>query len=192
MSGKFRKALDLLPFPPSSRKFSSRVRRAAAAKTVPTLALAARLVIATAFVLGQPVLAEPTLRSSRPRQFGGFHGAAGLRADAARGVHRSHGLAGRGDGARGQARAGTRSLRRAARLRSGRRLVRDRSAAAAGGRARRCDPCRGRRVAGGRLFRAEGLRPRPRLLGFASGFRARRRRSCPPARIVDVPGPCPG
>ena len=60
MSGKFRKALDLLLLPTSSRKLSKRIRRAAAMKAVPTLALTARLFIAGAFVLGQPVFAEPT------------------------------------------------------------------------------------------------------------------------------------
>ena len=60
MSGKFRKALNLLLLPTSSRKFSMRIRRASATKTVPTLALTTRLLIAGAFVLGQPVFAEPT------------------------------------------------------------------------------------------------------------------------------------
>ncbi len=60
MSGEFRKALNLLLLPTSSRKFSMRIRRASATKTVPTLALTTRLLIAGAFVLGQPVFAEPT------------------------------------------------------------------------------------------------------------------------------------
>ncbi len=190
MSGKFRKALDLLLLPTSSRKFSMRIRRAAAAKTVPTLALTTRLLIAGAFVLGQPVFAEPTpdlpVRASsdvfsalqafvQTQQVVSINLAASPSGETAQG--------------QGQGRAATRPVRRAARLRPGRRRVGSRAAAGAGGRARRCDSCRDarrRRLARRRLFRAEGLRPRRRRLGLAPGFGAGRRRSCAAARLLDV------
>ena len=59
MSGKIRKALDVLLVQRSNSNFSKRVRRAASKKTIPALALTARLFVAGAFVLGQPVYAEP-------------------------------------------------------------------------------------------------------------------------------------
>jgi DmsE family decaheme c-type cytochrome len=60
MSGKIRKSLDDFLIPPSHRKPARPIRRAAGKKTSPTLSLATRLLVAGAFVLGQPVFADPT------------------------------------------------------------------------------------------------------------------------------------
>ncbi len=60
MSGKFRNALDVLMFPPSTRRATLRARRAARGTRTSVVALAARLFVAGAFVVGQPVIAEPT------------------------------------------------------------------------------------------------------------------------------------
>ncbi len=60
MSGKFRNALDVLMFPPSTRRATLRARSAARGTKTSVVALAARLFVAGAFVVGQPVIAEPT------------------------------------------------------------------------------------------------------------------------------------
>jgi len=60
MDGNIRKALDALLIAPSNRKILSRARRLGKTRKTPVLALAARLFVAGAFVIGQPVIAEPT------------------------------------------------------------------------------------------------------------------------------------
>jgi DmsE family decaheme c-type cytochrome len=60
MGGIIRKALNVLLIPPSNRKIAKRARRLRATRKTPVFALAARLFVAGAFVIGQPVIAEPT------------------------------------------------------------------------------------------------------------------------------------
>ena len=60
MRRKIRKALDVLLMPPLNRNSAKRARRQEYAKKTPIVDLAARLFLAGAFIMGQPINAEPT------------------------------------------------------------------------------------------------------------------------------------
>ncbi len=60
MGGIIRKALNVLQIPPSNRQIAKQARRLRQTRKTPVFALAARLFVAGAFVIGQPVIAEPT------------------------------------------------------------------------------------------------------------------------------------
>jgi DmsE family decaheme c-type cytochrome len=54
------KALDVLLTPPSNRNVAKRARWSSRGRKTPVVALAARLFVAGSFVIGQPIVAEPT------------------------------------------------------------------------------------------------------------------------------------
>ena len=69
MSGKIR---NWPLVPPSNRNIAKRSRRAAETKKTPVVALAVRLSMAGAFVIGQPLVAEPTPDIRVPAESGVF------------------------------------------------------------------------------------------------------------------------
>ena len=69
MSGKIR---NWPLVPPSNRNIAKRSRRAAETKKTPVVALAVRLFMAGAFVIGQPLVAEPTPDIRVPAESGVF------------------------------------------------------------------------------------------------------------------------